>query len=82
MTHLATPYPVVLGGSAKRVCVSQHAMEQTPPPGTEFLTHACENITFPQILLQAVTRMHSSRMRTDWCRCQYRGRARSSSEQV
>ena len=35
----------------------------TPPPPfaaldpqwTEFLTHACENITFPQLLLQTVT---------------------------
>ena len=31
---------------------------QTPhtPPRTEFLTHACENITFPQLLLRTVTR--------------------------
>ena len=27
----------------------------TPPPlWTEFLTHACENITFPQLLLRTV----------------------------
>ena len=25
-----------------------------PPLWTEFLTHACENITFPQLLLRAV----------------------------
>ena len=25
------------------------------PPWTEFLTHACENITFPQLLLRTVT---------------------------
>ena len=25
-----------------------------PPPWTEFLTHACENITFPQLLLRMV----------------------------
>ena len=31
------------------VCVSQHAMGQTPPPGTEFLAHASENITVPQL---------------------------------
>ena len=30
-------------------CVSQHAMGQTPPLWTEFLTHACENITLPQL---------------------------------
>ena len=29
-----------------------HAMHA--PPRTEFLTHACENITFPQLLLRAV----------------------------
>ena len=29
---------------------------QTPPPRTEFLTHACENITFPQLLLRTVTK--------------------------
>ena len=35
--------------------VSQHAMGQTaPPPWTEFLTRACENIIFPQLLLWAV----------------------------
>ena len=33
--------------------VSPHAMGQTPPR-TEFLTHACENITFPQLLLRTV----------------------------
>ena len=28
---------------------------QTPPtPWTDFLTHACENITFPKLLLRAV----------------------------
>ena len=26
----------------------------SPPPWTEFLTHACENITFPQLLLRTV----------------------------
>ena len=26
----------------------------TPPPGTEFLTHACENITSPQLRLRTV----------------------------
>ena len=26
----------------------------SPPPWTEFLTHACENITFPQLLLRPV----------------------------
>ena len=33
------------------VCVSQHALRQTPspPPWTEFLTHACENITLAQL---------------------------------
>ena len=44
--------------------VSQHARGQTPPLWTEFLTHASENITLPPTSLQAVTRKHSSRMRT------------------
>ena len=40
------------GGSARRgdICLGC-----TPPPmWTEFLTHACENITFPQLRLQTV----------------------------
>ena len=32
----------------RRGVVSQHALRQTPPPWTEFLTHASENITLPQ----------------------------------
>ena len=33
------------------VGISQHALRQTPspPPWTEFLTHACENITLAQL---------------------------------
>ena len=27
------------------------------PPWTEFLTHACENITFPQLLLRTVIKL-------------------------
>ena len=30
-------------------------------PRTEFLTHACENITFPQLLLRTVTFIHSQK---------------------
>ena len=30
-------------------CISQHALRQTPPVWTEFLTHACENITLAQL---------------------------------
>ena len=36
------------GGVWSRGVVSQHALRQTPPPWTEFLTHASENITLPQ----------------------------------
>ena len=44
-----------MGVSARGVCVSQHALRQTPQPlWTEFLTHACENITFPQLRLRTV----------------------------
>ena len=28
-----------------------------PPPPTEFLTHACEKITFPQLRLRTVIRL-------------------------
>ena len=49
-----------LGGVAARgVCISQHALGGGGcllqcmlgyfPPWTEFLTHTCENITFPQL---------------------------------
>ena len=34
--------------------VSQHALGQTPPPVNR-ITDACENITFPQLLLRTVT---------------------------
>ena len=39
------------GLSAPSRGVSQHALKQTPfaPPWTEFLTHACENITLAQL---------------------------------
>ena len=55
--------------SGRRGCVSQHTLGRGCLPGgclpqcmlgytpllwTEFLTHACENITFPQLLLRTV----------------------------
>ena len=40
---------VCLGGVCQR-----NAGIHPPPKWTEFLTHACENITFPQLLLRAV----------------------------
>ena len=49
---------VCLGAQGRGgMCVSQQSTGQTPPPPplwTEFLTHACENITFPQLLLRTV----------------------------
>ena len=33
-----------------------------PPVWTEFLTHACENITFPQLRLRTVTRKISLKL--------------------
>ena len=49
------------------VCISQHAMGQTSPlPWTEFLTHACENITFPQLLLRTVKIKSPSRGLSSW----------------
>ena len=45
-TH--TPRVDTPPGSDQGGCVSQHALRHTPL-WTEFLTHACENITFPQL---------------------------------
>ena len=42
------------GVSARGGSVSEQAMGQRPPFWTEFLTHACENITFPQLLLRTI----------------------------
>ena len=36
------------------VCLRGPCVACSPPLWTEFLTHACENITFPQLLLRAV----------------------------
>ena len=38
------------------VCIPAFLWAEHPPPHswTEFLTHACEDITFPQLLLRAV----------------------------
>ena len=33
-------------------------LPHTAPPWTEFLTHACENIIFPQLLLRTVKRLN------------------------
>ena len=52
----------VQGVSAEGVHPQQKPPGHTPlfiacwdtPPWTEFLTHACENITFPQLLLRSV----------------------------
>ena len=46
------PGGVYLGG-VYRGCT------HTPPLWTEFLTHACENITFSQLLLQAVINLYT-----------------------
>ena len=35
-----------------------HAWDTHPLLGTEFSTHACEHITFPQLLLRAVINTH------------------------
>ena len=41
---------LIWGGVCSRWGVSQHALRQTPSPlWTEFLTHACENITLVQL---------------------------------
>ena len=43
---------VCLGGFLPRGCLPRGVY--TSPLWTEFLTHACENITFPQLLLRTV----------------------------
>ena len=40
--------------SARGLCLPRGGGVCTPPPWTEFLAHACENITFPQLRLGAV----------------------------
>ena len=50
---------------ARDVCLARGCLPGqegcTPPPWTEFMTHNCENITFPQLHLRTVmTRMHGT----------------------
>ena len=45
------PLPIACLGSHPAHCMLG---SQPSPPGTEFLTHACENITFLQLRLRAV----------------------------
>ena len=48
------------GGSLPgRGCLPRGCLPPTPPPWTESLTHAFENITFPQLLLRTV--------KIEWC---------------
>ena len=57
------------------VVVSQHAPRQTPPPWTEFLTHATENITLPQTSFAGgnknMTLMSSSHYLNTFCRISF-----------
>ena len=73
------------GQEAEPHLTSDKYWEETdppPPPAVNRMSHACENITFPQLRFRAVksfvtrientvtvtaTRMHYSRMRTDRC---------------
>ena len=41
-------------GCLPRGCLPKECWDTPPSKWTEFLTHACENITFPQLLLRAV----------------------------
>ena len=43
------------GGCLPRGVCPEGGCTSPPPPWTEFLTHACKNITFPQLLLRVVT---------------------------
>ena len=51
--HLGRGCLPAWGVSARVGCLLS-ARNSHPPPWTEFLTHACENITFPQLLLRTV----------------------------
>ena len=42
----------------------------SPPSLTEFLTHACENITFPQLRLRTV-KITKIRLNIVWLKCRY-----------
>ena len=50
---------VPVGGVPDGGSVSQHALgaDNPPPLWTEFLTHASENITFPQLRLRTVEKV-------------------------
>ena len=49
---------VCLGGLSAQRGVSQHELGQTPLPMNR-ITDACENITFPQLLLRTVITLSS-----------------------
>ena len=47
---------VCVGGVSSGECIPAcNGADILPPPWTEFLTHACKNITFSQLLLRTVT---------------------------
>ena len=54
------PGGVCLSGGG--VCLPARGVSARHPPGTEFLTHACENITFPQLRLRTATRKISLKL--------------------
>ena len=71
LPHADTPrpgpgYPHPLGRQPPRVWAwtppGRHplalGLDSSPPPWAEFLAHACENITFPQLRLQTVSMVH------------------------
>ena len=49
------------------VCLSAGGVYTSPTLWTEFLTHACENITFPQLLLRTVKRVYEQGRKHKWC---------------
>ena len=52
VTHSPTPF------------ATYAPLRHARPPPTEFLTHACENITFPQLLLRTVTTWRNVKSKT------------------
>ena len=52
------PSAAVAGGQGD--VSAQGVSARHPPLWTEFLTHACENITFPQLRLRTVMTLHKT----------------------
>ena len=59
------------GGCLHGGCTPPDPGQTSPPPWTEILTHACENIAFPQLLLGAVINLSNNMFDTKYSEHQY-----------